>query len=102
MLAAHRVPAMNIDPEIAQTRPAVLIASVIHLLTCSALHGVSIAKSRSLSQHLAALAAGPDIDPILRRACNELMQAWYQQAVELSHEQIFDDAGQQAHAAALH
>jgi hypothetical protein len=94
--------AINIDPEIAQTRPAVLIASVVHLLTCSALHGVSIAKSRSLSQHLAALAAGPDVDPLLRRACNELMQIWYQQAVELSHEQIFDDAGQQALVAAVH
>jgi len=38
----------------------------------------------------------------LRRACNELMQIWYQQAVELSHEQIFDDAGQQALVAAVH
>ncbi|MDB5801393.1 MAG: hypothetical protein JWL63_2332 [Rhodocyclales bacterium] len=93
---------MSIDPEIAQTRPAVLIASVIHLLTCSALHGVSIAKSRSLSQHLAALASGPDIDPLLRRACNELMHAWYQQAVELSHEQIFDDAGVHADSAPMH
>ncbi|HSD36285.1 MAG TPA: hypothetical protein VLC92_02185 [Rhodocyclaceae bacterium] len=93
---------MNIDPEIAQTRPAVLLASVIHLLTCSALHGTSIAKSRSLSQHLAALAAVPDVDPLLRRACNELMQTWYQEAVELSHEQIFDEAGAQASNAALH
>ena len=92
----------NIDPEIAQTRPAVLIASVIHLLTCSALHGCSIAKSRSLSQHLAAQAAGPDIGPLLRRTCNELMEAWYQQAVDLSHEQIFDDAGEHAQTAALH
>lgn len=93
---------MNIDPEIAQTRPAVLIASVIHLLTCSALHGLSIAKSRSLSQHLAALAAGADIDPLLRNACNELTQAWYQQAVELSHGQIFEEAGQQPQLVALH
>ncbi|MEC5385426.1 hypothetical protein VVD49_06800 [Uliginosibacterium sp. H3] len=93
---------MNIDPEIAQTRPAVLIASVMHLLTCSALHGVSIAKSRSLSQYMAALAAGPDIDPLLRRACNELMAAWYQQAVELSNEQIFDDAGEPSSSTALH
>ena len=93
---------MNIDPEIAQTRPAVLIASVIHLLTCSALHGVSIAKSRSLSQHLAAIAAAPDTDPLLRRACNELMQAWYEQAVVLSHDHVFDEAGTHAEAAALH
>ncbi|GAB4057970.1 hypothetical protein [Uliginosibacterium sediminicola] len=90
---------MYIDPEIAQTRPAVLMASIIHLLSCSAMHGLSIAKCRSLSQLLAALAEGEDVDPLLRKSCEELTQAWYQQAVELSHEQVFEEAVPQTAAA---
>ncbi|MFT3736667.1 MAG: hypothetical protein QM776_16895 [Rhodocyclaceae bacterium] len=93
---------MHIDPEIAQTRPAVLMASIIHLLSCSALHGLSIAKCRSLSQLLTALAEGPDVDPLLRRACQEVAETWYAQAVVMSHDQIFEEAQPQSAAAAWH
>ncbi|GAA5161057.1 hypothetical protein [Viridibacterium curvum] len=87
---------MHIDPEIAQTRPAVLMASIIHLLSCSALHGLSIAKCRSLSQLLGALAEGADVDPLLRKACHELTEAWYAQAVVMSHDAVFEEAQAQA------
>jgi len=90
---------MYIDPEIAQARPAVLMASIIHLLSCSAMHGLSIAKCRSLSQLLAALADSKDVDPLLSSACKTLTQAWYQQAVQLSHDQVFDEATPHAVAA---
>lgn len=75
---------MNIDPEIAEARPAVLLASALHLLTCSAAHGLTRAKCEALVQHLAALAERPDTDPLLARACDELADAWHRFAAELA------------------
>jgi hypothetical protein len=92
---------MNIDPEIAQARPAVLLASIVHLLSCSALHGLSPAKSQSLTQHLAALSVAGNVDPLLRRVCGELMEMWQHEAVASSRQALFDTADA-ADSAALH
>lgn len=77
---------MSIDPEIAESRPAVLLASALHLLTCSAAHGISRAKCESLVQHLSALADKPDTDPLLARACDELADVWHRLAQELQQQ----------------
>ncbi|KAF7598400.1 MAG: hypothetical protein CGU28_12185 [Candidatus Dactylopiibacterium carminicum] len=87
---------MNVDPEIAEARPAVLLASALHLLTCSAAHGMSAAKSASLIQHLTALAERPDTDPLLARACDELADVWHRLNHELAHRQQAEAEQRQA------
>lgn len=67
---------MNIDPDFAEARPAVLMAAALHLLSCSAAHGMSSAKARALVQHLTTLAERPDTDPLLARSCDELAEVW--------------------------
>ncbi|MDQ7988455.1 MAG: hypothetical protein REI09_02370 [Candidatus Dactylopiibacterium sp.] len=72
-----------IDPDFAEARPAVLMAAALHLLSCSAAHGMSSAKARALVQHLTTLAGRPDTDPLLARACDELADVWNRLGDEL-------------------
>lgn len=74
---------MNIDPDFAEARPAVLMAAALHLLSCSAAHGLSSAKARALVQHLSTLASRSDTDPLLARSCDELADVWSRLADEL-------------------
>lgn len=67
---------MYIDPDIAESRTAVLLASALHLLTCSAANGMTRAKSESLILHLTEVADRKDTDPLLARACDELAEVW--------------------------
>lgn len=74
---------MDIDPDFAEARPAVLMAAALHLLSCSAAHGVSVAKARALVQHLTTLAGRPDTDPLLARSCDELATVWERLAIQV-------------------
>jgi hypothetical protein len=67
---------MNIDADLAEARPAVLLAAILHLLTCSAAHGMTAAKCKALVLHLGALADRSDTDPLLSRVCEELAEVW--------------------------
>jgi hypothetical protein len=89
---------MTIDPEIAAASPAVLLASALHLLTCSATHGMSCAKSAALIQHLSALADRPDTDPLLARTCDELADVWHRLEAELSQRKLLEAEQQRAQA----
>ncbi|MDP5238344.1 hypothetical protein Q9Q94_02330 [Uliginosibacterium sp. 31-16] len=84
---------MNIDPDFAAARPATLMAAALHLLTCSAAHGMSSAKAQALVQHLTTLAGRPDTDPLLARACDELAEVWLRLGNELDARQQ-DEAAQ--------
>lgn len=74
---------MNLDPDFAEARPAVLMAAALHILSCSAAHGMSSAKARALVQHLSTLAGRADTDPLLARACDELAEVWERLGKEL-------------------
>lgn len=74
---------MNLDPDFAEARPAVLMAAALHLLSCSAAHGMSSAKAHALVQHLSTLAGRADTDPLLARACDELAEVWERLGKEL-------------------
>ncbi len=74
---------MNIDPDFAEASPAVLMAAALHLLSCSAAHGLSSAKARARVQHLSTLAGRPDTDPLLARSCDELAEVWTRLGEEL-------------------
>jgi hypothetical protein len=91
---------MNIDPDFAQARPATLMAAALHLLTCSAAHGMSSAKAHALVQHLTTLAERPDTDPLLARACDELADVWHRLGSELEARQ--QEAAAQRKALAEH
>ena len=41
---------MDMDPDFAQTRSATLMAAALHLLSCSAAHGLTCAKAGALGQ----------------------------------------------------
>ena len=73
----------NMDPDFAEARPAVLMAAALHLLSCSAAHGLSSAKARALVLHLSTLAERPDTDPLLARTCDELADVWHRLGNEL-------------------
>jgi hypothetical protein len=92
---------MYIDEDIAESRPAVLLASALHLLTCSAAHGMTAAKSKALVQHLSALADRADTDPLLARACDELADVWHRLSDELAQRKAFE-AAQPAEQIHLH
>ncbi|GAB2901818.1 hypothetical protein GCM10027046_33570 [Uliginosibacterium flavum] len=89
---------MNIDPDFAEARPAVLMASALHLLSCSAAHGISSAKARALVQHLSTLAERSDTDPLLARACDELADVWHRLGNELDARKQEDAAQRKAQA----
>lgn len=89
---------MNIDPDFAEARPAVLMASALHLLSCSAAHGISSAKARALVQHLSTLAERSDTDPLLARACDELVDVWHRLGNELDARKQEDTAQRKAQA----
>ncbi|MEN3113178.1 hypothetical protein ACFONG_15220 [Uliginosibacterium paludis] len=89
---------MNIDPDFAEASPAVLMAAALHLLSCSAAHGLSSAKARALVQHLSTLAGRPDTDPLLARSCDELAEVWTRLGEEL--EMRRQEEAAQARAAA--
>lgn len=79
---------MNIDPDMAQASPAALLAAALHLLTCSAAHGLSQAKCRALVLQLTTLAERAGTDPLLARTCDELADVWYRLGEELeAHKQ---------------
>lgn len=89
---------MNVDPDFAEARPAVLVASALHLLSCSAAHGVSAAKARALVQHLSTLAGRADTDPLLARTCEELADVWQRLADEAESRKEEAQARRQAMA----
>ena len=60
-------------------RPAVFVASALHLLSSSALNGISPAKSQALLGHLSCLIGQEDVDPLLQNACFELFTLWQRQ-----------------------
>ncbi|WP_417071006.1 hypothetical protein [Niveibacterium terrae] len=74
---------MDMDPDFAQTRSATLMAAALHLLSCSAAHGLSSAKAQALVKHLTALAERADTDPLLARTCEELAEVWQRLEAEL-------------------
>lgn len=74
---------MDMDPDFSQASPAVLMAAALHLLSCSAAHGVSVAKARALVRHLTTLAERPDTAPLLGRTCDELAAIWQRIGDEL-------------------
>lgn len=81
---------MNLDPELSETRSAVLLAAALHLLSCSALHGVSRAKCQAMVRHLGELAERADTDPLLARTCDELADVWHRIADEVAAQQRQD------------
>lgn len=89
---------MNIDPDFAEARPATLMAAALHLLSCSAAHGMSSAKAHALVQHLSALAERADTDPLLARACDELADVWHRLGNELDARKQEDAAQRKAQA----
>lgn len=88
----------NIDPDFAEARPAVLMAAALHLLSCSAAHGMSSAKARALVMHLTTLAGRADTDPLLARACDELADVWSRLGDELDARKQEAAAQRQAQA----
>lgn len=74
---------MDMDPDFAQTRSATLMAAALHLLSCSAAHGLSCAKASALVKHLTTLAERADTDPLLARTCEELADVWQRLGGEL-------------------
>lgn len=70
------------DTELAQTRPAALIAAALHLFSSTLAHGPSAAKTAALIRHLQTLATRADTDPLLARSCEELAAQWQMLASE--------------------
>lgn len=93
------------DTDLAQSRPAVLIAAALHLLSCSAAHGLSAAKCAALIRHLNLLAARADTDPLLARSCRELAGQWQMLASEVEaaeHPECWAESTPHAASHALH
>lgn len=52
------------------------LAAALHLLSATALCGVSQAKTAAMLAHLERIGANADVDPVLRETVTELIQAW--------------------------
>jgi hypothetical protein len=87
---------MDIDPDFAEARSSTLLAAALHLLSCSAAHGLSSAKARALVQHLATLAERTDTDPLLARTCDELADVWHRLGEKMDARQQEDAAQRRA------
>lgn len=87
---------MDMDPDFAQTRSATLMAAALHLLSCSAAHGLTSAKAGALVKHLTTLAERADTDPLLARTCEELADVWQRLGEEIEAHQREEAAHQRA------
>lgn len=73
------------DMDSIECRPEVLVASILYLLSSSAINGMSHAKSEALLLHLSGLIEQKNLDPLLHQSCQELFNIWQSQVYEAGH-----------------
>ncbi|MEQ1890837.1 MAG: hypothetical protein ABL951_16935 [Alphaproteobacteria bacterium] len=57
-------------------KPVQLISEVLFMLSTCALHHVCPGRARVVAHQLALITGNPEIDPLLRMTCRQLLDSW--------------------------